>query len=258
MRAMAAIVVGAAFLMLVGLSRPWAEASFAGDGVEDVEQADDDQRLDVELYPTGRVQVEPGDADSRLVERYEGDDNAAARAALRQAVSGGARDLAQVFGVLVALVAAVGVWRELTGRTWVLLSAAALACLVTVVLLRDDVLSALATGTASMDVGVRDTNPTTWSAVAVAGAVTAALVSWLAAGPRPARPMNPFRAVRRGRSTVPLTRPDRPDRPVRPARPSPEATGPEWVGRGAPVRDEAVCLPHTGALSGPLMRSWRS
>jgi hypothetical protein len=206
-RAIAAIVVAAALMMLVGLSRPWGEVTFAGGVGEDGEQAADDERLDVEMSPTGRVQVERGDADDRLVELYDSDDNAAARAALRQAVPGGARDLAQVMAVLVALVAAVGIWRDLTQGTWILLSAAALACLVTVVLLRDDVLSALAGGAASMGLGAHEVGPTTWSAITVAGAGTAAMVAGLAAGPRPARSVNPFRAVRRGRSTVTVTRP---------------------------------------------------
>lgn len=201
MRAMAAIVVAAALLMLLGLSRPWGEASFAAGGGEDADQ------LDVEMYPTGRVQADRGDDDSRLEDLYQGEDNAAARAALREAVPGGARELAQVMGVLVALVAAIGIWRDLTQGTWVLVSAAALACLVTVVLLRDDVLSALAGGAASMGLGPYEVGPSTWSALTVAGAATAALVAGLAAGPRPARPVNPFRAVRRGRSTVTVTRP---------------------------------------------------
>jgi hypothetical protein len=201
-RAVAAIVVAGALLLLLALSNgPWAQATFAADGVE-TEDADEDQRLDVDLHPTGEVEVRPGD--SELADAYRSDDSATAREALRHTVPGGARDLAQVLAVLVALVAAVGIWRDLTPGTWLLVCTASLACLVTVVLLRDDVLSAAAAGTAPLGLGVPDVDATGWSALAVAGAATAALVAGLAAGPRPARPMRPFQAVRRGRSTVPV------------------------------------------------------
>jgi hypothetical protein len=201
---MAAIVLGASLLLLLALSNgPWAHTTFAAAGVDDVGQVDDDERLDVELHATGRLEAEAGDPE--LAEQYRSDENAASRQALRGAVPGGTHDLAQVVAVLVALVAAVGVWRDLTPGTWLLLSSASLACLVMVVILRDDVLSALATAAPAMDLGVHDTDPTRWSALAVAGAATAAFGAALATGPRPARPVQPFRAVRRGRSTVPVT-----------------------------------------------------
>jgi hypothetical protein len=185
---MSAIVVGATLVLLLALSSgPWAHAAFVDGqpGRVDVSEVEDDQRLDVDLFATGRIRVERGDAD--LAERYDAAGNAAQRAALRGEVAGSLRDLVQVVAVLVMIIAVVGMMRPLTPHTWAMVAAAGLACLLGTVLLRDDLTSALATHAPLMNLGAYDTSPTGWSALAVGAAGAATLTAALAAGPRPVR-----------------------------------------------------------------------
>jgi hypothetical protein len=208
---MAALVVGATLVLLLALSSgPWGHAAFVDgqQGQVDVSAADDDQRLDVDVFPTGRVRVERGDDD--LAQRYDAADNAAQRAALRGEVAGSLRDLVQVVAVLVMIIALVGMVRPLTPHTWALVAAAALTCLLATVILRDDLVSALATHAPLMDLGAYDTSPTGWSALAVGAAGTATLTAALAAGPRPVRSTEPVSsAAEEAAQGVPPPRPRR-------------------------------------------------
>lgn len=185
---MAAIVIGSMLLLLVALSSgSWAHASFvAGEpGRTDLGDVPDEQRLELDLAPTGRVRVERGD--EQLAEQYDAAGNASQRAVLRSAVPGTLRDLVQVVAVLVIVVAAVGAMRPLTQPTWVLIAAGALSCLVATVILRDQVISALAANAATMELGAYETGATGASALAVVAAGAGTVVAALASGPRPMR-----------------------------------------------------------------------
>jgi cobalamin synthase len=185
-RPLAAIVVAAAILVVIGLTAgPWARTTFSGGGGDAGDSDGEASELDVELDPSGSVHV--GEGDAELTRRYESSDNQLQRAVLEASVPGSSRELALVLVVLVALIAAVALLRDLTPNSWVLVAALAVACLVMVVMLRDEVISALATTTSTMDVGEHETHPTFWGALAVGASAAAALAAAFAAAPRPTR-----------------------------------------------------------------------
>jgi hypothetical protein len=172
-------------------------------------RAEDTGRLEVEMEPSGQVELAHVTTSSRAA--YEEDSRAPARAALGEAVQRSSSELARVLAVLVALVAFAGWLRDLTPATWVLVASAALACLVTVVTLRDRVLGALGSEGAALGLGRADVEATVWGAVAVAGSAAAALAAGVAAGPRPVE----VRRVRRVRRQPPVAADGEPPRPRR-------------------------------------------
>lgn len=234
---MAAIVVGATLVLLLALSSgPWGHAVIVDDapGQRDVHDVDEDRRLDISLYPTGEVQVDPG-GDRDLTARYDALPNAPRRAALESEVAGSLRDLVQVVAVMVLLIAVVGTMRPLTPHTWALVAAAALIGLVATVILRGDVTSALGSHVALMDLGAYDTGPTGWSAVAVGAAGAAGLTAALAAGPRPERAAETLAAARRRRAMRVAS--------STPTVTGPVSSGPAGAGSGArPTREREPAL----------------
>lgn len=179
-RPLAAIVVVAAVLVVVGLTAgPWAQTTFSGDG---------DQVLELDLDPSGSVHVRAADdgAATDLVRAYQAADNQVARDTLEEAIPGTSGELARVLAVLVAVVGCIGLLRDLTLHSWVLVAALAIGCLVVVVMLRDEVIADLATGSTAMGFAESDTEPTFWGGLAVGAAAVAALASGFAAAPRPA------------------------------------------------------------------------
>lgn len=170
-RVLAAAIVVAAILLQVGLAAgSWARATYS-DG--DAESA-----LTVDL--SGDVEVDPEDS---AVGAALSDPQ---RAALRESVGGALRQLTQVLAALMMVIAAVGVVLDLTPRTWTLVSAVALSCLVTAVLLRDRAVSALAMASSQVDLGPFRVSTTGWSGLTIGAAAAATLAAVLAAAPRPA------------------------------------------------------------------------
>lgn len=163
-------------VLLVGLTRgEWARATFGVPG--------QDSTLDLSLYPGGRITV--ASEDPALVEVFESPDNEESRAALTEAIPGTTAEFVRVLAVLVIVITSAGLVIDLTPRTWVLLTALSLSCLVTTVILRDEVLAALATEASGLDLGPHTTRPTGSGALAVGGSVAACLAAAFAAGPRP-------------------------------------------------------------------------
>lgn len=191
MPAFAAFV--AAVVTAVALSGgTWARVSVGGD---------DAGRFDVEMEPSGQVSLANADGDERAA--YEADDREPERRTLEQSVPRASSELARVLAVLVALVSLAGWFRDLTPATWALVTAAALAVLVTVVNLRDRLMSALASHAGGLELGAGDVRATTWAAVAITGAAGAALAAAVAAGPRPIRRRRESEVVGTARTVQP-------------------------------------------------------
>ncbi len=179
-RPLAAIVVVSAILVVVGITAgPWGRTTFSGQ---------DNLELEVDLDASGSVHVrtDVDDTDPDLAASYDSADNEVQRMALEESVPGTSSELARILAVLVAVVGAVALMRDLTTHSWVLVTALAVGCLVLVVVVRDDVIAALATHSTAMELADHETSPTFWGALAVGSSAAAALAAGFAAAPRPA------------------------------------------------------------------------
>lgn len=167
-RVLAGLVVVAAALLVYSLSGgPWARAT--------VEDGTGARVAEVELPLSGEadVAVTGTDADA---------EDLAGR--LDQATGGATRDLTQVLAVLIVVVAAVGLALDLRSQLWSLLAAASMVCLLAAAIMRDEVMSTLATGLGTIDAGPVSVDPSGWSGLAIGSAAVAALGSFLATAQR--------------------------------------------------------------------------
>jgi hypothetical protein len=176
-----AVAVGiAAALVALGIGGgPWARTTFEDARTKGSEYGTVTVELSGDVDVHGMIDLSVHESD------FQSDEPTGM--VLRDTVGGTLPQLVQILAVLVAVIAAVGAFLDLTPRTWTLMASASLALLLATVILRDRTVAALSEATASLDAGVPlHTGGTGWTGLVIGAAAVATLAATLAAAPRPA------------------------------------------------------------------------
>ncbi|GAA3199340.1 hypothetical protein ACFO1B_02715 [Dactylosporangium siamense] len=142
-RGAAAVAAVGAAVALVGLTTgAWATCTVLGlSTARGNHDADPSRRLDVDLFPDGRVAAH---GETSMRQLFEDGEHAAARSALSHAIPGVLDGFAIACAVAIGLLAVVGIGKRLPAYLWTIGCALAVGALTAVAVLRFELLAALA------------------------------------------------------------------------------------------------------------------
>ncbi|MFF5232605.1 hypothetical protein [Dactylosporangium sp. NPDC000521] len=142
-RTLAATAVVGAAVALVGLTTgAWATCTVHGlSTARGNHDADPARRLDVDLFPDGRVTAR---GEASMLQTYGDGAHATARSALEHAIPGMLDGFAIACVVAIGLFAVVGTVKRLPAHLWTVACAVAVGALAAVAVLRFEILAALA------------------------------------------------------------------------------------------------------------------
>lgn len=173
-RGLAAAATVSAAVALVGLTTgAWATCTVLGlSTARGADTADPSRRLDVDLFPDGRTTAH---GEASMLRAYDDGEHAAARDALTHAIPGLLDGFANACVVVLGLLAIAGIARRLPPSLWAVAAAVAVGALTTTMVLRFEILAALAAYGPHLGAEHHV------SGTALAGRTTAALVVYLVA-----------------------------------------------------------------------------